>query len=182
MYYVLRYCKECAGRANPYNGCYVWNVHQTQIHGLWINHQGGFAFSSKYSTNRAWLCTWSLGMCTRETSVNITLLLRQFGHLALSLSVEQKWIYLWLYNFLIWNHDREAYNKVKIKNSLSKSPMKQDSYSLIMFCPLQQTQCPVSSMRQTSYQHWLVAMETSLPLWISSCFPSPFVLNGQLTL
>lgn len=27
-------------------------------------------------------------------------------------------------NFLIWNYDKQAYNKVKIKNSLSKSSLK----------------------------------------------------------
>ena len=34
MYNVLRYCGECGGKANPYQGCYIWNVQLTQIRGL----------------------------------------------------------------------------------------------------------------------------------------------------
>lgn len=84
-------------------------------------------------------------------------------------------------NFLIWNYDKQAYNKVKIKNSLSKSSLKA-GLLLIMFCSLSSTKLvfynELPSVRHISYQHWLVAKETALPLWTSSYFPSAFLLKG----
>lgn len=111
MYYVLRYW-ERGGRANTmavrYGMC-TW-----PNHGLWINHLGYSALSSKNNTNRAWLCTWLLGVCTQNFSKH---LYRGFKPLFWKEVIICD-------NFLIWNYDRQAYNKVKIKNSLSKSPSK----------------------------------------------------------
>lgn len=84
------------------------------------------------SSSRAWLCTWLLGVCTWNFSKH---------HVALNLSFEQKTI---LNNFN-WNYDKEAYNKVKIKNFLSKSPLKV-KFLFIMFAHFSQwTQCSIIS-------------------------------------
>lgn len=65
-------CEECGGRANPTKVIiYIWNMHLTQIHGLWVNYKRYFALRLMYNTNSAWLCTQLLGLFTRETLVNI---------------------------------------------------------------------------------------------------------------
>lgn len=79
------------------------------------------------------------------------------------------------------NYDRQAYNKVKIKNSSPKSPSKAGFLLIICFPHfLQQTQCLIMSYQAwgTFHTNRLVAKETPLPPCTSSCFP-PILLKGE---
>lgn len=158
-------------QVHPYHDGYIWNVHLTQIHGLWGHHQGYFALSSNYNTNRAWLYTWLLGMCTGETNITLPRHVWTCSFKPLLKRSESTYHYIiFLFEIMIGR----LTTKLKLKTLHPSHHRKQNSYSL--FCLLSSTNVmscnELPSVRHISYQHWLFAKETPVPFWTSSCLPS----------
>lgn len=124
-------------QVHPYHD-YIWNVHLTQIHGLWGHHQGYFALSSSYNINRAWLCTWLLGMCTGETNITLPRHVWTCSFKPLLKRSESIYHYIiFLFEIMIGRLT------TKLKTLYPSHHRKQNSYS--SFCLLQQTWCLVMS-------------------------------------
>lgn len=157
-------------QVHSYYDDYIWNVHLTQIHGLWGHHKGYFALSSSYNTNRAWLYLVTRYVY-RET--NITLPRHVWTCSFKPLLKRSESIYHYII-FLLEIMIGRVTTKLKLKTLHASHHRKQNSYS--SFCLLSPTNVvsynELPSVRHISYQHWLVAKETPVPLWTSSCLPS----------
>lgn len=136
-------------QVHPYHD-YIWNVHLTQIHGLWGHHQGYFALSSSYNINRAWLCTWLLGMCTGETNITLPRHVWTCSFKPLLKRSES------IYHYIIFLFEIMIGRLTTKLKTLSKSPSKTKFLFIVLPTSTNVVSCnELPSVRHDSYQHWL---------------------------